>query len=94
MENEKDMWKIRSGMIRHAKLMEDAATLMVNIDRGDTLSREQCINKKGSKAAVNETCRDLDSHAEVQQRMILTLIQHLLIRQNIILRNIGILQKK
>lgn len=34
MENEKDMWKIRSGMIRHAKLMEDAATLMVNIDRG------------------------------------------------------------
>ena len=94
MENEKDMWKIRSGMIRHAKLMEDAATLMVNIDRGDTLSREQCINEKGSKAAVNETCRDLDSHAEVQQRMILTLIQHLLIRQNIILRNIGILQKK
>lgn len=94
MENEKDRWKIRSDMIQHAKLMEDAASLMVSMDRGGTLSRERCTDQKSSKTTISETCRDLESHTEVQQRMMLTLIQHLLIRQNIILRNIGILQNK
>lgn len=94
MENEKDGWEVRSGMIQHAKLMEEAASLMANMDESAALIRKRCADQEGSTTRASKDCRELDSIVEVQQRMMVTLIQHLLIRQNIILRNVGILQKK
>ena len=93
MENQKDGWELRSSMIKHAKLMEDSAALMESMEGVEALSSERCEGDNKLEPSASETCDKPGSHADVQQRMMLVLIQHLLIRQNIILRNIGILPK-
>ncbi len=92
LKDERDAWKIRSKMIRHAEVMEDSITLMEDMIT-DKKSNEQCIKGEKNVPSGDEACYEFETYADIQQRMTVVLIQHFINSQNVILKNIGVLQK-
>ncbi len=93
MKIETDGWKLRAGMIRHAGMMEEAMTLANDMVIETRRKNEKCIKDEKTLPAGDETCYQIESHEETQQRLTVILLRHVIDRQNIILRNLGILQK-
>ncbi len=93
MKVETDGWKLRAGMIRHAAMMEEAMTLANDMVIETRHKNEKCIKAEKALPAGDETCYQIESHEETQQRLTVILLRHVIDRQNIILRNLGILQK-
>ena len=93
MEKENDGWKIRELMKQHTEMMNVAIKLSNDMILENRRQNEKCIEEEKSLAAGDETCYPGETHHQTQQRLIVTLLTHVVDRQNIILDKMGLTSK-
>jgi hypothetical protein len=86
MNNEIDGLKLTAVMKKHSELMMKAITLNNEMIDARKRSNEECIQRERNAAiSGDETCYEVETHSDVQQRLIVMMLTHLIERQNFIM---------
>jgi hypothetical protein len=86
MEGEQDEWRIRAAMQEHALLMKESIELSEQLSNAsDKGALDGRLHDVGDQQALDE-----GAIRDIEYRMMMTLMRHVVMRQNILMERLGL----